>query len=197
MGSLFYNSKERQNPLMDFAEILFGETPQTITQAGIDDDAERFRLKFDGSKLRLMKGEKEAGNWNGVSGIPGYQSPEFQHLKDKGPLPEGRYSANQGQYQKMDMIDAIAGLIGKGRFPGSHYSWGSERVWLTPDKDTNTYGRKNFSIHGGWVPGSKGCIDLTSDNRDFMNVFLTIGRDLPLDVKYSNQPKPKELNKIL
>ena len=45
-----------------------------------------------------------------VSGRPGYQSPEYQHLKDKGPLPEGRYGVNQDQYQKGVVTEALIPL---------------------------------------------------------------------------------------
>ena len=34
-------------------------------------------------------------------------------------------------------------------------------------KETNTYGHDDFSIHGGWVPGSACCIDLTSNIDNF------------------------------
>lgn len=189
MGSLFYNSKERQNPLMDFAEILFGETPQTITQAGIDDDAERFRLKFDGSKLRLLQGDKELMNWNGVSGRPGYQNPIFQNLENKGPIPEGNYDVRKDNHQEIGYWDTFLGLPGllgvnAGKWPKAQFAWGTDRIWLKPDQNTNTHGRKNFSIHGGITPGSAGCIDLTWDNDDFMKTFLTIEKDMPLEVNY-------------
>ena len=50
-----------------------------------------------------------------------------------------------------------------GKWSGSEYLWGNSRVWLEPSKETNTYGRDDFSIHGGWVPGSAGCVDITSN----------------------------------
>lgn len=39
-------------------------------------------------------------------------------------------------------------------------SWGTSRVWLQPDANTNTYGRSGFKIHGGLTKGSAGCIDI-------------------------------------
>ena len=39
-------------------------------------------------------------------------------------------------------------------------------------------------VHGGAVPGSSGCIDLTYYNDDFYNDFLKYNGDLRLRVKY-------------
>ncbi len=58
------------------------------------------------------------------------------------------------------------------------------RVWLEPSKETNTYGRDRFSIHGGWFSGSAGCIDLTSQIDNFVALFGFIGKDLIVNVQY-------------
>ena len=71
-----------------------------------------------------------------------------------------------------------------GKWPGSSVSWGFSRVWLEPSKETNTFGRDKFSIHGGTVPGSAGCIDLTSSMDDFTKWFENNGHDLIVNVKY-------------
>ena len=63
-------------------------------------------------------------------------------------------------------------------------SWGNSRVWLEPSKETNTYGRDNFSIHGGMWPGSAGCIDMTSNIKNFVALFEFVGKDLIVEVKY-------------
>ena len=194
MSSLLKDLQEynTQDPLMDFAEVMFGgERPQTITQAGLDADAERLRLNFNGKKLRLMRGDDELMNWNGVSGKEGYQSPEFQNVRDTGPIPEGRYDVRQSEYVPMTLSDALLGVVKKGRFPGSIVSWGTSKVNLLPDRENNMFGRDGFTIHGGWIPGSRGCIDLTRDNDSFMQTFLDIGQDLPLYIKYSNQDKAR------
>jgi len=41
-----------------------------------------------------------------------------------------------------------------------------------------------FSIHGGWVAGSAGCIDMTSKIQEFVVLFGFIGKDLIVTVKY-------------
>ena len=63
-------------------------------------------------------------------------------------------------------------------------TWWTSRVWLEPAKETNTYGRDNFSIHGGEEPGSAGCIDLTSEMPAFADWFKKNGKDLIIKVKY-------------
>jgi len=46
-----------------------------------------------------------------------------------------------------------------------------------------------MAIHGGDIPGSAGCIDLTHNMPDFANTFRNLGRDLKLYVDY-NPPSP-------
>lgn len=58
----------------------------------------------------------------------------------------------------------IIGFFGRGEWPGGIRSWGKVRTWIYANEDTKTYGRSGFSIHGGSMPGSAGCIDLTDDN---------------------------------
>ncbi|MBQ4070542.1 MAG: hypothetical protein IJD52_04200 [Alphaproteobacteria bacterium] len=72
-----------------------------------------------------------------------------------------------------------------GKWPGSEYSWGNSRVWLDPSKETNTYDRSGFSVHGGAEPGSAGCIDLTHHIDEFTQWFENNGLDLILSVKYN------------
>jgi hypothetical protein len=57
--------------------------------------------------------------------------------------------------------------IKRGPFPGGRRPWGESRVWIKPDRvllqDPSGIGfisRGGFSIHGGFEPGSSGCIDL-------------------------------------
>ena len=129
-------------------------------------------------------------SWDAVSGKDGYRSSEYQNLKDTGPIPEGTYVARQSELQHMSSIDWIVGwsrLVNKewgGKWPGSEYSWGNSRIWLEPSKETNTYGRDDFSIHGGWVPGSAGCIDMTGQINAFTSWLESTGNDLIVHVKY-------------
>lgn len=141
---------------------------------------------FDGKKFTLYVDNKPSISWDAVSGQPGYQNPEYQNRESTGPIPEGIYVARQEELQHITPIGFVTGLIpGKhGEWPGSSMSWGSSRVWLEPAKETNTYGRDNFSIHGGWFSGSAGCIDLTSYMNNFVALFGFIGKDLIVNVQY-------------
>ena len=69
-------------------------------------------------------------------------------------------------------------------WPGGERGWGKHRVWLEPSKETDTFGRGGFSIHGGDVPGSAGCIDLTSGMPGFAEWFKNNGKDLIIKVEY-------------
>ena len=125
-----------------------------------------------------------------MSGRPGYQSSEYQDQKSTGPIPEGTCVARQEQLQFMDLKGLIVGsaVVVKedlgGKWPGSYYSWGNSRVWLEPSKETNTYGRDNFSIHGGMWPGSAGCIDMTGQIGQFTYWLESTGKDLLVYGKY-------------
>lgn len=143
--------------------------------------------KFDGKTLTIYQNGKVVASWNAVSGKPGYQSPEYQNLKDKGTIPAGIYVARQSElqfYKDISWGDRQRSAIGFGTWRGGTDSWGNSRVWLDASKDTNTYGRSGFSIHGGAVPGSAGCIDLTSSMDDFTKWFENNGHDLIINVKY-------------
>lgn len=147
-------------------------------------------LKFNGKQL--VWGDY-TGNikkwWPAVSGRPGYQGKGQQSLQGQGPLPEGTWMVKQSEYQRISAEDAIVGLtsivgLKRGKWPGSVIAWGAHRVWLHPKDGTNTYGRKDFSIHGGWKAGSAGCIDLTSYIGEFVSMFLEYGKDMELVVEY-------------
>ena len=144
---------------------------------------------FDGKKFTLYENDKTIMSWDAVSGKDGYRSPEYQNLKDTGPIPEGTYVARQEKLQYITLPDAVLGvaaIVGEqiGSWPGSYYSWGSSRVWLEPSKETNTYGRDDFSIHGGWNLGSAGCIDMTGQINAFTSWLESTGNDLIVHVKY-------------
>ena len=51
-------------------------------------------------------------------------------------------------------------------------------------KETNTYGRDDFCIHGGVAFGSAGCIDMTGQIDKFTQWFKNNRHDLIINVKY-------------
>ena len=145
---------------------------------------------FNGSKLCWVKKGNKLKYWQAVSGRKKYRSSQFQNLKNKGPLPEGRWIVKQSEYQKMpdrNWIEMILAEVGRTSWPGGESAWGRNRIWIHPLNDTTTYGRSAFSIHGGDAPGSAGCIDLTNSMPEFVKMFLEYKKDMLLVVKYEKQ----------
>lgn len=108
--------------------------------------------------------------WDAVSGARGFRSREFQDRAGEGPIPGGRYRIAQSRLQNrrdVGFLDQVLGylslvprLVGRehdmGTWPTGDIGWGRHRVWADPYPGSDTLGRKNFSIHGGWFPGSAG-----------------------------------------
>lgn len=105
-------------------------------------------MSFDGTTLRMYDQQGNViGEWPAVSGRPGYQGSQFQSVEGQGPIPEGYYAAKQSALQSRPtgLIDRGLQAIGRGTWPGGQVAWGDSRVWLTPIRGTNTFGRTNFS----------------------------------------------------
>jgi len=99
---------------------------------------------------------------SGYSGAPGWvNNPEAQALKDKGPIPRGRW------------------LIGA-RFDGDTH--GPACLRLVPASGTETFGRTGFLIHGdsrlhaGEHVASHGCIVIGRVTRD--SIWFSLDHDL-------------------
>ena len=148
--------------------------------------------QYDGN--RLQNGQLQ-DNLNGQSGGDDYQSRIHQDVPNKGPIPEGTYYADQDQRQNITALDAVAGTgigianklganIHRGTWNGGPISWGTSRVWLRPDANTNTYGRSGFSIHGGLTKGSAGCIDIPWQTGKLNNYLDDCQDSVPVYVKY-------------
>ena len=184
----------------------------TITNSFLDED-KSLGLKFDGKKFSLVNGDDEILSWPAVSGKEGYQSSEYQNIKGMGPIPEGNYEVRQDKYSSMNIGSDILGtyypkirrnlpeIIREfmppklGSWSGGSKAWGTQKINLVPDTDQEMYGRDGFFIHGGEIPGSAGCIDLTNNNDNFMGTFLSLGRDLPLQVIYEKNKENKNPTK--
>ncbi len=140
--------------------------------------------EFDGKTLTVHVGDGHTIKFDAMSGKPEYQDPKYQDMKDGGPIPEGVYVARQEEIQHITPYGLVAGIADAGTWPGSLYSWGSSRIRLEPSKETNTYNRGGFYVHGGWEQGSNGCIDLTSSMDEFTKWFESNGQDLIINVEY-------------
>jgi len=148
-------------------------------------------LLFNGVHLTWVEKNNNVISWPAVSGKKGYQSPDNHALKNKGPLPEGKWLVKQSEYQKMpdrSWIEEIAAELGRTAWPGGESSWGRNRIWIHPATGTEVFNRSGFSIHGGDSPGSAGCIDMTSHMSDFIKKYLQHGNDMILEVNYEKKP---------
>lgn len=149
------------------------------------------RLDFNGKELSWYEDDNRVASWKGMSGKPDYQCKEYDTVKNKGPLPEGKWLVRQSQLQnfykdqsKTDQAISKYGIGVFGKWRGGKDSWGNNRIWLEPAKGTDNKNRTNLSIHGGKEFGSSGCIDLTDKMDEFTNRFKTYGHDMILDVRY-------------
>lgn len=118
-------------------------------------------LSFDGASL-AMKGKKSY-TYRAVSGQPSGTgtfdySPARQKLAGIGPIPEGTYWTNPAELWTRSRLKFWMAR-----------AWGNFRITLHPFSTTETFKRGGFFIHGGAVPGSAGCIDLTADMDQFVN----------------------------
>jgi Domain of unknown function (DUF4157)/Protein of unknown function (DUF2778) len=155
-------------------EVLIAERGNsTLADAGVE-------LVFDGTELRMLG--SGTTSFAAVSGRPGPDgrfdySAERQHLERVGPIPEGSYWLDPRELRNL----AIQGLL-------SAYAaaWGSHRITIHPFDTTHTFGRGGFFIHGGTVPGSAGCIDLTTNVARFAALISAVppGQKVKLRVNY-------------
>ena len=159
-------------------------------------------VEFDGNNVdlykygqsngnRLLNGQLQ-GNLNGQSGDDYHQGSIYQNVANHGPIPEGTYYANQDQRQSLTLKDVALKLgekLGintnqKSNWSGYPTAWGTKRVWLQPDTNTNTYGRSGFSIHGGLSKGSRGCIDIPWQTGKLSNYLDGCQDSVPVYVNY-------------
>ncbi len=171
--------------------ILFNGRQLTYFQQGKNKDGE-LTLKvhsYDAVSGKLSK-----------DGTFSY-SDENQATKG-GPIPEGEYVIWSQDIQKYDDLSAwnkFKSIYGGSTFPGGTDSWGDERTWIYP-KSVNVTDpvtgevveRTNMSIHGGVIPGSRGCIDLHINAPRFfyhLRQSTSLRKAIYLDVRYLNMIK--------
>ena len=133
-------------------------------------------MYFDGNRMHIIDESTGSGVYN-TKGYSGRANNDgsFSYTSDRfddsntGPIPPGDYYIKVNEIQTISGRDKALGLVGRGGWPGGTDAWGSQRAWIYAMPGTNTYGRGGFSIHGGAVPGSAGCIDLTGNVNVFFN----------------------------
>lgn len=144
-------------------------------------------LTFDGETLSFDdgKGGPFPLSWPAVSGKPkpdSCQCEADQELPFTGPIPSGQYVVNPADTNRRRWYK---------RGWGPESAWGNVRTEITPKPGTNTFGRGGVNIHGGFYPGSAGCIDLTNKNEDFHKWLKQYGEPLDLNVRYRIIPSPR------
>ncbi|MBR2011788.1 MAG: DUF2778 domain-containing protein [Alphaproteobacteria bacterium] len=185
---------QRDNNLPITGRISSGDETERVLNTKFESHGAKFEYPvntnknqvavFDGKKFTLYEKDKPIMSWDAVSGNKGYQTPEFQSMKDKGTIPEGTYVARQQSLQGITIYGSTVGLVGVGTWPGGQPSWGKSRIALEASTTTNTYSRGGFYVHGGWTAGSNGCIDLTENLADFTQWLKKHGQDLIVKVSY-------------
>lgn len=95
-----------------------------------------------------------------TSGRPGatLNNPDTQDRSRQGPIPIGYYIIRPSDLSDPNWAHDLWRNLG----PHSRGcgDWGDWRVKITPKAGTHTYGRGEFFLHGGRMPGSAGCIDV-------------------------------------
>jgi hypothetical protein len=127
-------------------------------------------------------------------------SVDMQKQGNLGPIPEGLYYINKDQIQKRSdqpWYKESMNRFGFGSFPGGDQSWGDNRWWIKPEAGTETFGRSGFTLHGGAIWGSRGCVDLGRGLNRFTDMFMNnagssnkvyLKVDYPKDLKFSIVP---------
>ncbi|WVT75239.1 hypothetical protein QM996_09215 [Sinorhizobium chiapasense] len=148
----------------------------------------KIKLHFDGKRLNATENGRYSGGWDGVSGAEYYQRPSDQHLPDRGPIPESVYSVGELQYPPRGGWDRFWGHLNRGKWPKLERAWGNSRAFLQHKAGDNPAfdhrGGNDFSIHGGSVPGSAGCVDLTDQMDRFADFYKKTGESADLIVSY-------------
>lgn len=146
-------------------------------------------LIFNGEYLYWIENGKIIEQWSAISGKPNKQAKNNTNLSGEGPIPEGDWVLPIDELQNywqtdQSLLKYVGNIFGKGEWPGSIPAWGTNRGWLFPLEGTDTQGRTNLSIHGGWEASSAGCIDLTSNMNKLAEKIRNYGKDIKLKVIY-------------
>nr|WP_279593446.1 RHS repeat-associated core domain-containing protein [Pseudodesulfovibrio sp. S3-i] len=126
--------------------------------AGADSEAGLF-FKIGGLQYANDKEELDVLDQDGqtrkrsktTSGKPGVKD---HTLKNKGPIPPGEYGLLPKDITKNKWHQPLFG------------DWGDYKVPLKATGQTELHERSDFFLHGGKVPGTQGCVDMGSGDRE-------------------------------
>lgn len=132
-------------------------------------------IVVEGNQLRYYDNFGFRHDFTITSGRDGKMNPKIENY---GPIPPGKYV--------MKVDDIAGGWIYCLYWEAiKRQDWGVYRVPLTPTEDTETYGRYGFALHGGFTPGSAGCIDVGTPNDLLLFAMLKLSfkEEIWLEVK--------------
>lgn len=177
-------------------------------------------LLFDGTTLQWISNGSSIKSWPATSGVnlynaepsqwlelikkPFTSTQDLEKIKNFGPTPEGDYILGKlqssGSEKTNPFVDFVKMVFSTSErshnwnvnTAGTRFSWGYYRSAIIPKSGTKTYGRSSFYLHGGALPASHGCIDLTSNMDDFAKFYSSWTakfkkNTIPLKVKYSSR----------
>lgn len=185
----------RPTPPADLAKKLVGDSNAINPNASLLFNGEELQWMINGKPVKSWKAIsgitwKNTPITQWVDTLKRYTIDPAKWSKDKdaGPLPPGKYSVGpiQGRDNTLPTVSQITALWSwlTGQYsdkPGgfssesefSRVAWGNYRAPINSKPGTDTHGRGSFYIHGGAIPGSHGCIDLTDQMDDFAKYYAT------------------------
>lgn len=133
-------------------------------------------LHYDGKTARYYDDDgKLLAEYPATSGRDGVTDSS---IRDKGPIPEGSYAIDPSQIKERSLWSRAASLI------GLRADWGQFLVPLQVNPGTNTFGRDSFYLHGGFIPGSAGCIDVGKYDSSLFQMLQNHSGPIKVEVKY-------------
>ncbi|PWF49149.1 DUF2778 domain-containing protein [Massilia glaciei] len=83
----------------------------------------------------------------------------YEQLSDQGPIPRGAYEIIPSQIDDPSLIADLRRNFRDTPAEGGG-DWGDWRARIYPLPGTNRFFRTGFYLHGGYLDGSAGCIDI-------------------------------------
>lgn len=156
---------------------------------------------YSGNPTRLSKEDAAACGANQIT--DSYMNdPRFVGVQDKGPIPEATYSFSPAGIERWGLGAQIALLTHLGGPPQvrSHPGdWGPGRVALNKVTATRegpcpsrgkTKDRFGFFLHGGWLRGSAGCIDIQGQFTTLADFLSGFKKPVLVTVAYKEKTGP-------
>jgi hypothetical protein len=108
-------------------------------------------LRYDQSTGSLTVDPENGESPYNIPSSSGKNGSTDQTAKNEGPIPTGTYTGDVSSLTNPNFLGDLA--------RNTQGDWGDWRMPLSPNSETETYGRNGFFLHGGSGSGSAGCID--------------------------------------